>query len=84
MEELNNLKIYLRDLNFLEPFPQLFVDEGTSPLTLAAAVGSVDIMKIILQNETVDINLQTEPQGLTALKIACANGYFEIAHTLVH
>ncbi len=34
-------------------------------------------------NEAIDINMETKPLGLTALKIACTNGFYEIAELLV-
>jgi hypothetical protein len=38
---------------------------------------------LLLQNEAIDVNLETKPQELTPLKLACSNGYYEIAELLV-
>lgn len=77
------MKINRMDLNYLEPFDELYIDQSVHPLALAVATGSLEVVELLLSNENIDINLQTEPLGLTALKIACGNGFYEIAEILV-
>ncbi|KAM3132538.1 hypothetical protein pb186bvf_015351 [Paramecium bursaria] len=83
IEQLKTLKIYLRDLNYLEEFNDNFIDKQISPLTLAVATGQLEVVKLLLQNEGIDINLATKSQELSPLKLACNNGYYEIAELLV-
>jgi ankyrin repeat protein len=73
----------MRDLNFHDEFAEEFIDQEIFPLALATMTGSVEMVKLLLSNEAIDINLQTKPQGLSALKIACTNGFYEIAELLV-
>lgn len=67
----------------MEEFSEDFIDKSITPLALAVATGQVEIVKLLLQNEGIDINLTTKPQELSALKLACSNGYYEIAELLV-
>jgi predicted DNA binding protein len=43
----------------------------------------LEVVKLLLQNEAIDVNMVTKPQELSALKLACSNGYYEIAELLV-
>ena len=49
-------------------------NDGTSPLLFAAALGNVDIVILLLQNRTIDINI-TDNCGVNAFWIACFHGH---------
>lgn len=59
------------------------VDKFIFPLALAVTTGQNEIVKLLLQNEGIDVNYTTRDQELSALKLACNNGYYEIAEMLV-
>ena len=52
-----------------------------SPLMAAAAKGSEEIVRLILLNKTLDINLENE-QGVNAFWTACFFGHGNIMRTL--
>ena len=51
--------------------------DGLTALHLAAAAGKVEIVKVLLQNNTADINAKTN-KGYTPLRIAMNNGYSDV------
>lgn len=43
-------------MNFLESFPEIDLDEKMSPLILASYLARFDVVKMILDNPTLDID----------------------------
>jgi len=80
---LKDMKLHLRDLNFLEDFSEVEIDIGITPLILTAHLGRVEILKMILENESLDVNKGSQELKLTPLSIACAAGNFEIVQLLI-
>ena len=73
---------------------QRILDQGTSadfrdsrgrtPLFLAAMMGEVDVVKLLLARDDVDINVQTEPPySLTSLCMAAKVNHLEILRILL-
>lgn len=77
------MKIQLRELNYHEEFSQVELDNLITPLTLCAHIGKVETTKLILENETVDVNLGTKDMEITPLIAACASGNYEIVKLLI-
>ena len=73
---------------------QRLLDEGTSadfrdsrgrtPLFLAAMMGELDVVKLLLARDDVDINAQTEPPySMTPLYVAAEGSRVEVLRTLL-
>ena len=77
------MKVQFRDMNYLEEFKDIEVDNLISPLHLASFTGKVEIVKLLLENETIDLDLPTKDSGFTAASIACATGNYEILRLLI-
>src|ERR1700753_832418 len=77
------MKIQLRELNYNEEFSQVELDNLITPLTLAANLGKVEATKLILENESVDLNLGTKDMGITPLIASFAAGNYEIVKVLI-
>jgi len=80
---LKEMKIQIRDINFLEEFKDLDVDNLICPLHLATFTGKIEIVKLLLENDMTNIDIQTQTSGFTSTSIACATGNYEILRILV-
>ncbi len=49
----------------------------------ASYFGRVEILRLILENISIDIDLASEGSGHTPLTIACATGNYEIVKLLI-
>ena len=78
-----DLGLHLGNLNFNISFPEVYLDSKLSPLSFACHQGKLDIIKILLENEKIDIDYPTEYQNLTPLQIACQAGHYEILMLLI-
>ena len=57
---------------------------GRTPLFLAAMMGEVDVVKLLLARDDVDINAQTEPPySMTPLYVAAEGSRLEVLQTLL-
>jgi ankyrin repeat protein len=83
MKALRDMKIQLRELNYLEEFTKVELDNLISPLTLASHLGRVEVAKLLLENETIDVNMGTKDMEITPLIAACASGNYEIVKLLI-
>ncbi|KRX00506.1 Ankyrin repeat-containing domain [Pseudocohnilembus persalinus] len=82
IEELYKTDIFSINLNFTEEFSQVPIDLQISPLILAAFLGKTDIVKLLLQNNQLDIDFSSETGRFTPLMVACMQGYYEIVQIL--
>ena len=71
------------EVNFLYAFDEANIDKKIAPIHLAAFIGKQDIMKLLLNNPTIDIDLETEPSGFTPLCVAAFSGNYEILRMLI-
>lgn len=83
IKAIKDTKPHLRDLNFLEEFNELEIDSRVTPLIVASHLGKIEIVKLLLQNENIDINLGSHDLQLTALCVACSAGNYEVVETLI-
>ena len=83
VKKFKAMKPHYRDLNFLEPFDQIELDNKITPLICATSLGRVEFVNIILENDTVDINLATESSGVTPVSVACMAGNYEVLSVLL-
>ena len=80
---MNNKRLVTeKNLNWLEPHPKTDLDELVSPLTCAAFLGRADIVQLMLQNESLDLEMATEENEYTALMAACMAGSLEVVTLL--
>ena len=70
-------------MNYFEEYTSVELDTLITPLTLAAHLGRVEIAKLLLENETIDVNLPTKELEITPLIAACAGGNYEIVKQLI-
>lgn len=77
------LNIHNRDLNYLIPFGINGIDSKISPLILASLMGRLEIVKMILSNRSVDIDLASYDNYYTPLAVATASGNYEVLKTLL-
>lgn len=57
-----------------DPCSEHDVISGCTPLHLATSCGSTDVVRYLVKDERTDVNL-TNPQGVTALQVACSRGH---------
>jgi ankyrin repeat protein len=67
----------------LEPYPEIEVDTRVSPLICACFYGRLEIVKLMLSNPCIDIDLASEDSGQTPLTISALTGNYEIMKLLV-
>lgn len=79
----NKQKLILdKSLNWLEPHYKTDLDELISPLTCAAFLGRLEIVELLLENQEIDLEMQTEENEYTALQAACMGGHIEVVSFL--
>lgn len=82
MESLKEAGIKSKNMNFLEPFMEADIDSKITPLICACYYGRNDIVKLLLENESIDIDMNSEEAGHTPLTISCMTGNYEILRIL--
>lgn len=51
------------NINYVEPYTELEIDIKISPLICACFLGRMEIVRLILQNESIDVDLASEDSG---------------------
>ena len=80
---IQELELYAINLNYNIEFPDVKIDFKCSPLALACYKGNMDVVKILLENEEIDINFPTYSKNFTPLQISCKTGHYEIFCLLI-
>lgn len=83
LEQLKELNLLHLDLNCLEPLSEIELDQFISPLICACHLGRYEIVKYILENESIDLDLASKTIGHTPLTISCLAGNYEIVKLLI-
>lgn len=65
--ELNRRLVVDKNLNWREPYPKTDLDELVTPLCCAAFLGRQSIVKLLLENELLDLEMTTQENEYTAL-----------------
>lgn len=77
------MKLQNCDLNFLEEFKEVEIDNKITPLICAASLGRLECTKLLLDNKTIDVNMPSDEYQCTPLGVACAAGNLEIVRLLL-
>lgn len=80
---LKNLDILKKNLNFLKEYNEINLDTKIHPLLCACYLGRCEIVKYILMNPSIDIDLGSMDSGHTPLTIACMTANYEILQMLI-
>ena len=80
---MKNLEIHKKNLNFLKEYNEINLDTKIHPLLCACYLGRSEIVKYILQNPSIDIDLGSLDSGHTPLTIACLTANYEILQMLI-
>lgn len=83
VDQLKDWGMKRNNINFLESFPEIELDEKISPLILASYLARFDLVKMMLENNSLDIDQASESIGHTPLTVACITGNYEIVKLLV-
>ena len=76
---MNNRRLVTdKNINWLEPHAKTDLDELVSPLTCAAFLGRSDIIEVLLNNASLDLEMATVENEYTALMAACMAGCLEV------
>ena len=80
---MNNRGLVIdKNINWLEPHSRTDLDELISPLTCAAFLSRSDIVQLLLQNHSLDLEMTTLENEYTALMAACMAGSLEVVSML--
>lgn len=71
IDQIKESQLKESNLNFLEPFADKKIDDKISPLILACFLGRVEIVKLLLENISIDIDFPSQGIEHTPLTIAC-------------
>lgn len=71
------------NLNFLIADDNIKFDSKISPLLSACFIGKIEIVSLILENEFIDVDLESSPQKFTPLMVSCYKGFYEITRNLL-
>jgi ankyrin repeat protein len=82
IEGLMNMKVISKNLNWLEAHPRTDLDELISPLTCAAFLGRFQVLELLLQSPTIDLELTTQENEYSALQVACMGGHLDCVQFL--
>ncbi|CAD8161611.1 unnamed protein product [Paramecium pentaurelia] len=82
-DTLKELGINKANINFLEQFNEIELDQKISPLICACYLGRLEIVKLLLSNCQVDVDLASVDSGQTPLSVAAMTGNYEILKLLL-
>lgn len=77
IEGLRAMKVISKNLNWLEPHPRTDLDELVSPLTCAAFLGRLQVLELLLESPTIDLEFTTQENEYSALQVACMGGHYD-------
>ena len=83
IKELRRLPIHTYNVNYLSEDTDIQFDKKISPLLSACYVGKIEIVMMVLDNEELDIDMESYPESYTPLMVACFKGFYEIVKLLL-
>jgi ankyrin repeat protein len=83
MRIIRTLPLQTYNLNFYLEDNDIVFDKKITPLLSACYTGKIDTVIMLLMNENIDVNLESQNEGYTPLMVACFKGYFEITRLLL-
>ena len=83
IQSLQDLNLYNENLNYRNNCGDLIIDNELTPLLVAVFLGKNEIIKLLLENETIDVNMESFDSLYTPLNISCLNGNYEILSLLL-
>lgn len=63
MRSLRNIPVHTFNLNFLIEDENIQFDKKISPLLAASFVGKTEAIQILLNNDEIDVNFESHPEG---------------------
>lgn len=82
IEGLQAMKVASKNLNWLEAHPKTDLDELISPLTCAAFLGHLQVLELLLESQTIDLEFATQENEYSALQVACMGGHLDCVQFL--
>lgn len=64
LRSLRNIPLHTLNLNFLIEDENIQFDKKISPLLAACFVGKIEAIQLLLNNEEIDVNFQSQPEGI--------------------
>lgn len=77
LQSLEEIRVTAKNLNWLEAHPKTDLDELISPLTCAAFLGRLQVLEMLLESHTIDLEFTTQENEYTALQVACMGGHLD-------
>jgi ankyrin repeat protein len=81
--KLRALPLVNYNLNFVIDDESVKFDQQITPLLAACYIGKTEIVCMLLENETIDVDMQSHPQEFTPLMVSCYKGLYEITRNLL-
>lgn len=63
LRSLRNIPIHNFNINFLIEDENIQFDKKISPLLAACFIGKTEAIQILLNNEEIDVNFESQPEG---------------------
>lgn len=82
IKSLEEIRLIAKNLNWLEAHPKTDLDERISPLTCAAFLGRLQILELLLESHTIDLEFTTQENEYSALQVACMGGHLDCVQFL--
>lgn len=83
LEDAQLLTFEKQNLNFNYYFTDLEIDEKVTPLVLASYLGRIEIVKMCLKNQGIDMDMGSEPNEITPLIAGCMTNNYETVKLLI-
>ncbi|KRX04938.1 Ankyrin repeat-containing domain [Pseudocohnilembus persalinus] len=83
IQGLKNIGVRTKNMNFVEPHQEVDIDNKVTPLISAVYLGKLDVVKLLLENPTIDPDMASQESGHTPLTVSCITGNFEILKILL-
>jgi ankyrin repeat protein len=83
MRVIRTLPLQTYNLNFYIEDKEIIFDQKVTPLLSACFTGKIDTVILLLMNEYIDVDMESQNEGYTPIMVACFKGYYEITRLLI-